>query len=126
QIDFAIDSMVSAIPNQTSGRLRPLAVTSKQRSALLPDVPTQDEAGEPDYESLAWYGLMAPAATPAPDISRLNQTFRDIMEQPDVRVQIARLGSPAVQGTPEQLGAFIRAEHRKRVDIVRRTGASLD
>ncbi|MFY2057822.1 Bug family tripartite tricarboxylate transporter substrate binding protein [Achromobacter xylosoxidans] len=126
QIDFAIDSMVSAMPNLTSGRLRPLAVTSKQRSALLPDVPTLNEAGVPDYESLAWYGLMAPAATPAPVISRLNQTLRDIMDQPEVREQIARLGSPAVQGTPEQFGAFIRAEHRKWGDIVRRTGASLD
>lgn len=126
QIDFAIDSMVSAMPNLTSNRLRPLAVTSKQRSALLPDVPTLDEAGVPGYESLAWYGLMAPAATPAPIVARLNQVMREVMDLPEVREQIARLGSPAVHGTPEQFGAFIRAEHQKWGDIVRRTGASLD
>jgi tripartite-type tricarboxylate transporter receptor subunit TctC len=126
QIDFAIDSMVSAMPNLTGARLRPLAVTSRQRTTLLPDVPTMEEAGVAGYESLAWYGLMAPAATPAPVIARLNQALREILDLPEVREQIAHLGSPVVHGTPEQFGAFIRDEHRKWGDIVRRTGASLD
>ncbi|MFT4266332.1 MAG: tripartite tricarboxylate transporter substrate binding protein [Xenophilus sp.] len=126
QVDFAIDSMVSAMPNLTSGRLRPLAVTSRQRSALLPDVPTLQEAGVSGYESLAWYGLLAPAGTPRPIIERLNRSVREVLEQPEVRKRIAELGSPAVHDMPEAFGAFIKSEYDKWKSIVQRTGATAD
>ena len=126
QIDFAIDSMVSAIPNLTSGRLRALAITGKTRSPLLPDVPTLDESGVPGYESLAWYGLMAPAGTPRPIIEKLNREMRKILDLPDVRRQIAALGSEPVQGTPEQFGAFIKSEHDKWGPIIKATAAVVD
>lgn len=126
QIDFAIDSMVSALPNLTSGRLRPLAVTARQRSALLPEVPTLAEAGVPGYESLAWYGLLAPAGTPRGIVERLNQAARTVLDAPEVREQIARLGSESVHGSPEAFGAFIRSEHAKWGPIVQNTGASVN
>ncbi|MDA7417099.1 tripartite tricarboxylate transporter substrate binding protein [Xenophilus arseniciresistens] len=126
QIDFAIDSMVATMPNIATGRLRPLAVTAKKRAALLPDVPTLEEAGVAGYESLAWYGLMAPAATPRPIVDRINHEFRQVLDDPDVQKQIASLGSPPVHGTPEQFSAFIRSEHNKWGPIVKSTGATAD
>jgi tripartite-type tricarboxylate transporter receptor subunit TctC len=126
QIDFAIDSMVSAMPNLATGRLRPLAVTGKQRSPLLPEVPTLDEAGVPGYEALAWYGLLAPAGTPREVVDKLNEAARQALDLPAVREQIARLGSAPVHSTPAQFGAFIKAEHDKWGPIVKSTGAVLD
>ncbi|MBS76485.1 tripartite tricarboxylate transporter substrate binding protein [Variovorax sp.] len=126
QIDFAIDSMVSAMPNLATGRLRALAVTGRQRSPLLPEVPTLEEAGVPGYEALAWYGLMAPAGTPRAIVERLNEAARQALDTPAVREQIARLGSAPVHGTPERFGAFIQAEHDKWGPIVKSTGAVVD
>lgn len=126
QIDFAIDSMVSAMPNLATGRLRALAVTGRQRSPLLPDVPTLEEAGVPGYEALAWYGLLAPAGTPRAVVDKLNEAARKALDTPAVREQIARLGSAPVHGTPEQFGAFIKAEHDKWGPIVKSTGAIVD
>ncbi|MGQ2999101.1 tripartite tricarboxylate transporter substrate binding protein [Variovorax sp.] len=126
QIDFAIDSMVSAMPNLATGRLRALAVTGRQRSPLLPGVPTMEEAGVPGYEALAWYGLMAPAGTPRAIVERLNEATRQALDTPAVREQIARLGSAPVHGTPERFGAFIQAEHDKWGPIVKSTGAVVD
>lgn len=99
QIDFAVDSMVSAIPNLASGRLRALAIAGKTRSPQLPEVPTLDEAGVTGHESLAWYGLMAPAGTPRPIVDKLNREMRKILDQPDVRRQTAGLGSEPVHAT---------------------------
>ncbi len=126
QIDFAIDSMVAAMPNLSTGRLRPLAVTGKKRSPLLPNVPTLEEAGVAGYESLAWYGLMAPAGTPRVVVERLNHDIRQVLDVPEVQKQIAGLGSPPVHGTPEQFGAFIRIEYDKWGPIVKSTGAAVD
>ncbi|WP_243724600.1 tripartite tricarboxylate transporter substrate binding protein [Pigmentiphaga sp. D-2] len=126
QVDFAIDSMVAALPNLAIGRLRPLAVTGSQRSALLPEVPTLQEAGVPGYEAYAWYGIMAPAATPQPVLQTLNRTIREVLDLPEVRAQIARTGSIPVHDTPQAFGAFIRSEHAKWGDIVKRTGVMLN
>ncbi|RSZ33232.1 MULTISPECIES: tripartite tricarboxylate transporter substrate binding protein [unclassified Variovorax] len=126
QIDFAIDSMVSAMPNLATGRLRALAVTSRKRSPLLPEVPTLEEAGVPGYEALAWYGLLAPAGTPRAIVDKLNEAARKALDTPAVREQIARLGSAPVHATPEQFGAFIKAEHDKWGPIVKSTGAIVD
>lgn len=126
QVDFAIDSMVSAMPNLNTGRLRPLAVTSTQRSNLLPDVPTFQEIGVTGYEVLAWYGLLAPPGTPRPIVDQLNQAVRKVLDMPEVRKQVAALGSAPVHGTPEQFDAFIKSEHDKWGPIVKRTGAVAD
>lgn len=126
QIDFAIDSMVSAMPNLTTGRLRAMAVTSKQRSPLLPGIPTLAESGVPGYEALAWYGLMAPAGTPRPIIEKLNLSVRKVLDLPEVRDQIGKLGSSPVHSTPEQFGVFIKSEFDKWGPIVKSTGAVVD
>ena len=126
QVNFAIDSLIQAQANIANGRLRALAVTSRTRSPLLPDVPTMDEGGLKGYESLAWYGVMAPAATPRPLVELLNRELRTVLDVPEVRSQIGKLGSPPVQGTPEQFGAFIRAEHAKWGDLIQRYRITVD
>jgi tripartite-type tricarboxylate transporter receptor subunit TctC len=84
------------------------------------------EAGVKGYESLAWYGLMAPAATPRAIVERLNQAVRQALDLPEVRDQLARLGSQPVASTPEHFAQFIRSEHAKWGPIVKSTGAVVD
>lgn len=126
QVNFAIDSLIQAQANIATGRLRALAVTSRKRSPLLPDVPTMEEVGLAGYEFLAWYGVVAPAGTPKPVVDLLNRELRAVLDSPGVRSQMEKLGSPAVHGTPEQFGAFIRAEHSKWGELIRRYRITAD
>lgn len=126
QVDFAIDSLISSQANLATGRLTPLAVTSTTPVPLLPGVPTLAESGLVGYESLAWYGVVAPAGTPGAVIERLNREIRAVLDLPDIRAQIEKLGSAPVHGSADQFSAFIRAEHAKWGAIVRRYKISAD
>jgi tripartite-type tricarboxylate transporter receptor subunit TctC len=110
QIPFAFESMIAAIPYVKSGRLRALAVTSAKRSPTLPEVPTVSESGVPGFESIAWYGVVAPAGTPADIIAKLNAEMKRIVALPDIRPKLADMGTENVTGTPEQFGQLIRSE----------------
>ncbi|HZY19873.1 MAG TPA: tripartite tricarboxylate transporter substrate binding protein [Ramlibacter sp.] len=126
QIDVMFDNMPSAIQHVRSGRLRPLAVTTAKRSPELPDVPTIAEAGVPGYEATSWFGMFAPADTPAPVIARLNSALVKVLAQPEVRKKLAEQGAEPVSERPEQFAAFIRKETAKWSQVVKASGASAD
>lgn len=105
-----------------SGRLRPLAVTARTRSPALPDVPTLAESGYPKYEAVNWYGILAPAGTPADIISKLNRDIVAIANRADVRQRYASLGAEPVTSTPAETSAFIKKEIQKWALVVKEAG----
>ena len=108
-------------------KLRALAVTSARRIPALPDLPTMIEAGVPGYEATAWFGVFAPAATPNEIVVKLNQDIGRILQMPDVLERISQQGSAEIiGGTPEQYGAFVRAEIAKWAKVVKESGAKAD
>jgi len=126
QVPVAFESMVSVLPQVKGGRLRALATTGTRRSGLLPDVPTVAEAGVPGYESIAWYGVMAPGGTPKPIVDKLNAEISKALDTPELKQRLADLGSDSVHGTPEQFGGFIKSETSRWGKVVKESGATVD
>lgn len=112
----------SALPSIQAGKIRPLAVTSTTRLALLPDVPTMAESGVPDFESYNWQGIIGPAGIPGPIIAKLNAAFNEILKDPDVIKAIADTGSQTRGGTPEAFSQFILAERKKWAKVIQAAG----
>lgn len=109
-----------------SGRLRVLATTAGRRTAVFPDVPTIAEAGVPGYEIVAWFGLLAPAATPRGVVDRVHQATVAMVGTPEVRARLGEVGIELVGGTPEQFGAYIRSEIDVMAKVVKASGAKPD
>ena len=126
QIGIMFDNMPSAIQHVRSGKLVPIAVTTAKRSPELPNVPTIAEAGVPGYEATSWFGLFAPANTPAPVVVQLNKAIVKVLAQPEVKKKINEQGAETYSETPEQFAAFIQAESAKWGKVVKESGASLD
>ncbi len=116
QIDFLFDTSPTALPYVKSGKLRALAITSGQRSPLLPDVPTMKEAGLPNFEVVTWTGIAAPAGTPKPIVDKLNATIRAALRG-DLRKQLEETSLIPADGSPEDFREFIRkdAENYERL-----------
>lgn len=121
-----IGAMVSTVPHVKSGRLRALAITGKKRSNVLPDLPTMAESGLPDYDVSAWYGMLAPAGTPRPIVDKINREVRTALQAPDIRQRLAAEGSEPVGSSPEEFGAFLKAETTKWAKAVKAAGAKVD
>ncbi|ADX47725.1 protein bugT-like protein [Paracidovorax avenae ATCC 19860] len=126
QIAIMFDNMPSAIQHVRSGKLRAIAVTTAKRSPELPDVPTIAESGVPGYEATSWFGMFAPAATPAPVVAKLNATIVKVLAQPDIRKKLAEQGAEAAGETPAQFADFIQKESVKWGRVVKESGASVD
>ncbi|MDM0069822.1 tripartite tricarboxylate transporter substrate binding protein [Variovorax sp. J31P207] len=126
QIAIMFDNMPSAIPHVKGGKLRALAVTTAKRSPALPDVPTIAEAGVPGYEATSWFGLLAPAGTPAPVVAKLNASILKALADPEVKKKLAEQGAEPHGEKPEQFAAFIESETLKWGKVVKESGASLD
>lgn len=105
-----------------AGRLRALAVTGKKRSALLPSVPTMDEAGVPGYEAVAWFAVLAPAGTPKPIIGQLNRDVVAALKAPDVVAFLTREGAEPAPSTPEEAARSIKENQQKWGAIIKRLG----
>ena len=105
-----------------AGKVRPLAVTTAKRAASLPEVPTMSEAGLPGFEIVSWFGLLAPAGTPAPIVARLNAETVKVLERPDVKAALANQGLEVAPGTPEQFAAHIKSEIAKFTKIGKAAG----
>src|SRR3954467_5856322 len=119
QLSFMIENVPGTMPYVKSGKLRALAITSAQRSPLEPALPTMAESGVPGYEVVGWQGLFAVAGT-APDIvARLQAEVAKVLQQPDVRGRLAALGAEPVGSTPEEFGAYFRAENARWGRIIR-------
>ena len=126
QIPFAFESMIPVLAHVKGGKLRGLAVTSAARSPVLPQIATVAEGGVPGFESIAWYGVVAPAGTPKEIVAKLNGEMVRIANMPDIKQRLMEMGSPPVAGTPEQFGALIRSEIPKWAKVVKQANVSLD
>jgi len=126
QIDIMFDNMPSAIQHVRNGRLKAIAVTTAKRSPELPDVPTIAEAGVPGYEATSWFGMFAPAATPAPIVTRLNTALVKVLADPAVKKKLAEQGAEPHSEKPEQFAEFIRKESAKWSQVVKAAGATVD
>jgi len=121
-IDFLFISYASVLPFVQSAKVRMLAVTADRRLAALPDVPTMAEVGFPGYEVNAWFGLVAPAATPQPIIAKLHDAFAKAVHDPAVARQIEDQGAEAVSDTPAEFAAFMASETERYARIVKELG----
>ncbi|MBC7780904.1 MAG: tripartite tricarboxylate transporter substrate binding protein [Proteobacteria bacterium] len=125
QMMFGIASV--AVPQMQAGKLRGLAVTSRARSRLVPDLPTFAESGLPEFEVIGWNGLLAPAATPRAVIARLNAESMNALGKPDWQARLVAAGyEPATSNTPEQFTEYLRMEVAKWTKLVRDTGMKVD
>jgi tripartite-type tricarboxylate transporter receptor subunit TctC len=113
QVNLAVIAAGAAVPHLRAGRLKGLAVSGAQRSGAMPNVPTMAESGYPQLQSGAWVGLVVPAGTPAPVIARLNAEVLKAIKDPALVAKLAEQSIEVAGSTPEQFGAFIRAEHEK-------------
>ncbi len=114
------------LPHIRSGKLRPLAVTASRRSPALPDVPTIAESGYAGYETLNWFGMVAPARTPDDIIRKLNAAMIQTVNLPEVREHYENRGAEPMTTTPEEMCTFLRSEIEKWAGVVRISGARVD
>src|SRR5213082_2472291 len=108
EVQLMFGTVVALVPHIQSGKLRAIAVTSRKRSALLPDVPTLAESGLSDYQAGSWYGVMAPAGTPREIVARLHGAIARALKQPDVAQRLAAEGAIVIGSTPAEFGAHIK------------------
>jgi tripartite-type tricarboxylate transporter receptor subunit TctC len=121
-VNMMFTQMYSAIPNIQAGKIRPIAITSKARSALLANVPTFIELGYPKVEVLNWQGLIAPKGTPKAIIDRLNTVANQVLKDPVVRDQIISQNNEVGGGTPEEFAALIKSESVKWSSVIKAAG----
>ncbi|GAA6119199.1 tripartite tricarboxylate transporter substrate binding protein [Acidovorax sp. FG27] len=126
QVQSMFDNTPSALPHVQAGRLRAIAITSAQRSPLLPDVPTVAESGFPGFDVQSWFGLAAPAGTPRPVIGRLNTALNQVLAAPDMRQRLQEMAATPVPGTPEQMRSFSAGEVQRWREVVKASGAKAE
>ncbi len=122
QAQITFGDMISFLPHAKAGKVRPIAVTTAKRAAVVPDLPTIAEAGVPGYEATAWYGLFAPAGTPAPVVAKLSTEAIRILKTAEVAERVANLGAEPVASTPAEYADFLRAEMARWGKVVRSAG----
>jgi tripartite-type tricarboxylate transporter receptor subunit TctC len=121
EVQVGVSSLISARPHMASGRLRGLAITAKERSPAVPELPTVAEAGVPGYEVDQWYGVITAAQVPAAIVRKLNAGIADALRSADVAQRLAGDGSTVVTSSPEQFGSHIRSEIAKWSKLARDT-----
>ena len=126
QTDFMFDNLASATGQIKAGKLKAFAVTTPQRAPSLPDVPTMAESGVPGFDVSTWFGVFAPAGTPAPIVARLNESFTAALRTPDMRERLARMGAEPAPMSSEQFAQLVRSELAKYEKIVKFSGARVD
>ncbi len=126
EVDFMFDNFPSLQGQLGGGRLRALAVTSKARSPLLPNVPTMSEAGVPGVEITGWFGLVGPAGMPADLREKLQQSVAEILKRPAIQERFQQLGGSTGGTTPERFNGFIQDEIGKWGGVVRTAGVTIE
>jgi tripartite-type tricarboxylate transporter receptor subunit TctC len=126
-VPLLVVSIPAAMAQVRSGRLRPLAVSTKRRTPILPDVPTVAEAtGVKDFEVDSWYAVFAPAKTPDEVIVRMNKEIATAVSRPEVKAKLLEQGADGVSSTPEALGAMVKREIAEWREVVKRAGIEGD
>ncbi len=126
EVQMMIDLTVNVLPYVKAGKLKGLAVTTKERVPTLPDVPTVEESGLPGFEIVASDGVYAPAGTPRPIIDKLNAAFRQALQDPQVSKSLMSRGALPMPGTPEDLARHIAREYPMWIKLVKDSGAKVD
>ncbi|MGZ8203515.1 MAG: tripartite tricarboxylate transporter substrate-binding protein, partial [Burkholderiales bacterium] len=121
-VSVSFPTITSGLPQVRSGKLRALAVTSRQRSTVLPDVPTIAEAALPGYEASTWYGMLAPAGTPSAIVNTLHRQMVEVLKLPDIREKLLAQGLEAGGATPGEFASTIAAELVKWKKVVAAAG----
>ncbi len=125
-VDLLVSSLPSAMGQIKAGKLRPLAVTSAKRSSSLPDVPTVAESGFKGFDVSTWYGVLAPAGTPAAVVHTLNTEINKLLAQADVKAAIHAQGAEPQAMTPEQFAMLLKSEYQQWKGIVEASGARIE
>lgn len=120
EIQMMFDNLPPQLPHIRSGKVRALAVTSLKRSPVVPDLPTLDEAGLKGYEVTAWFGLVAPAATPKPVVARLNEALNKTTQDPKVKELLESNGATVIQGQPDAFRDYVKAQTVMWAPVVKR------
>ncbi|PQA81221.1 tricarboxylate-binding receptor [Limnohabitans sp. TS-CS-82] len=126
QVQMAFETTTAIAAQLNSGRIRPLATTGSVRTKGLENVPTMKELGYNNFVIENWYGIFAPAKTPAPLVQRLNQELNKVMKSPEVAASLAKMGSSDVAGSAEQFNQFVQKELPYWESLVKRSGAKVD
>jgi tripartite-type tricarboxylate transporter receptor subunit TctC len=117
-VHFQLNSMPAVMNHVASGRLRALAVSSAKRSQAVPDLPTIAESGVPGYDYVTWYGILVPAGTPAPIVTRLNASVQKAVANKDVREKLGQQGVEVEPSSPEAFGKIVRSDVDKWRKII--------
>ena len=126
ETQLTFTTVLIALPHVKAGKLRPLAVATLARTPLLPEVPTVDQSGLKGYESIAWYGLLAPAGTPGPVVDRLNAELVRSVQTPEVRENLLRQGTEIVASSPARFAQIIREDIVKWTKVVKAAAVKPD
>jgi tripartite-type tricarboxylate transporter receptor subunit TctC len=126
RVSMMFADFTTAMPHVAAGTLRPLAVSRIKRSSLFPDLPTMDEAGIKGFNLDAWAGLVAPAGTPPEVVTKLNAALRPIIDSPEVQAKFKNVGFEGFSSTPEELGAFIKAQLVEWQKMIKDAGIQSD
>jgi tripartite-type tricarboxylate transporter receptor subunit TctC len=124
-VHMMFDAITTMASNVRAGQVIALGTTGKQRSAIMPEVPTVDEAGVPGYEATIWLGVMAPVGTPKPIIDKLNGEIQKIVQRDDVKSAWAKQGAVPMLMTPAEFDKYLRADVEKWAHVVKVSGASV-
>jgi tripartite-type tricarboxylate transporter receptor subunit TctC len=125
-VQVFMSSVPTALSQIRGGTMRALAVTSSQRADDLPNVPTINESGYKGFDARTWFGLLAPAGTPASVVARLNAEVNKILKMPEVREKIRAEGGDILGGTPAEFASMIKTEHVRWGKVVKESGAKMD
>jgi tripartite-type tricarboxylate transporter receptor subunit TctC len=125
QVPVFFDNLASALGQINGGNVRALAVTSKERSPLLPDVPTAEQAGVPGYTYYTWFGLWAPKKTPQPIVDKLNAEIKQALAEPTVKARIVAAAGETMDMPLADVEPFLKAEIAKWADVVKRAGITV-
>jgi tripartite-type tricarboxylate transporter receptor subunit TctC len=121
---FAVIS--TAVPQVRAGKIRAVAVTGAKRSEALPNVPTVDEAGVKGYAATNWYGMLAPAQTPAPIVERLNREINAALKANDVAAFLRDNGIEPAPGSPAEFARFVQSEQKKWTPIIKKSNIKVE
>ena len=125
QVPLALTDLPAALQHIKAGKLKAFAVTSPNRLASLPDVPTLAESGLAGYDSTGWFGLVAPAGTPEPILSRLHAEFTAALNDEGIRTQMRNIGMEPVPSSTEAFDTYMKSETRKWGDVIRKANIKL-
>ena len=126
EVDFGFQAIIAALAQVRAGKLKALAVTGPKRSSALPDTPTMIETGVKGFDVTGWYAILAPRATPAAIVNRLNGEIGKVLALPDTRERFDRIGTEIATSTPAQLAALIKSDTARWSKIVKASGARVE